>query len=480
MMLGLFAVALSAGRCGPVTYEDPLGRMLDRDRAASVRLAAAEQAAGQLRDDPQYLDTLRKLLWQWGHPTELRCHAFDQLVAQDEQATIDLLNQHLDDLSDWPTFDYIAEYAAGHRWIALTPGLIRRYALPSATYPDDERAERALLEQLHGKPIDQILEDCFNAGGDDAPNPGTQAAAWQLYCRLVGHDAARSRLATVEPRSPLVRDLRQGLQRLGVMPVNRHTIVWLRVITTLNPSFCREAAQAVAQLDASQHAGLELRHLPLLVQLNRADDARLHCARAKLIRSVADQLTGRMVHIRETGIFSSTAPHPQQFDNWSADMSWADLLLLDVLLDALNDQQIVGAWFSEAERDHADHTSEYGGLLTWDDRGRVIARPYAPQMSRHDLAYYAPPQLILDAYTALAHYHFHVQQPDNREYACPGPGDLKRVAQAQRLNGLVLTSVDDGVLNVDFYCQPQIVVDLGELRPPAALHASGSTRSRPR
>jgi hypothetical protein len=82
----------------------------------------------------------------------------------------------------------------------------------------------------------------------------------------------------------------------------------------------------------------------------------------------------------------------------------------------------------------------------------------------HDRKYVSPKQLIVDAYTGLAHYHFHAQSLTHRDYAGPGRGDLERIGDRHRLNGLVLTFIDPQTLNVDFYRHGRVVIDLGTIR----------------
>jgi hypothetical protein len=64
---------------------------------------------------------------------------------------------------------------------------------------------------------------------------------------------------------------------------------------------------------------------------------------------------------------------------------------------------------------------------------------------------------------ALFHYHFHAQRPDNRDYAGPSNGDLVYADRFGRAC-LVFTTVDEGVLNADYYQPGGARLDLGMLR----------------
>ena len=153
--------------------------------------------------------------------------------------------------------------------------------------------------------------------------------------------------------------------------------------------------------------------------------------------------------------------HPQQFQLWSAELPWADLATMKALAQVLGSERVVRAFFAHADQDVVDNTTEYGGLLRLDDKGEPYVHAYTPMIRSHDLKYIPPKELILDGYTALAHYHFHAQEYHNRRFAGPGLGDLDRIARTQRFTGLVLTFIDRDTLNVDLFFAPDVVIDMG-------------------
>ena len=103
-----------------------------------------------------------------------------------------------------------------------------------------------------------------------------------------------------------------------------------------------------------------------------------------------------------------------------------------------------------------------------DRKGRFEILEFPPRIRHHDQKFLAS-QAMLDAgYTALFHFHYHVQRFRNDDYAGPGFGDVN-YADNTRANCLVLTSVRRGALNVDFYRHGRVLVDLG------VIEASGRT-----
>jgi hypothetical protein len=127
---------------------------------------------------------------------------------------------------------------------------------------------------------------------------------------------------------------------------------------------------------------------------------------------------------------------------------------------ALEVPEVAAHLFDYAARDRGDTSTEYGGVIDLDAAGRFQVLEFAPRLRFHDERFQASPEMFDAGYTALVHFHFHVQRPRNEEYAGPGLGDME-YAQSTRANCLVLTSVGEHRMNVDFYRHDGVVVDLG-------------------
>jgi hypothetical protein len=126
---------------------------------------------------------------------------------------------------------------------------------------------------------------------------------------------------------------------------------------------------------------------------------------------------------------------------------------------------VVQAFFTQADDDLLDPTTEHGGVLL--AKNHVIeAHAFDPSYRKQNYKF-IPPQAMIDAlYTGLAHYHFHAQAEHNRDFAGPGLGDI-RLAASLEMNAIVLTFIDDDTLNVDYYQPNGAVVDIGVIRRPS-------------
>jgi len=451
--------------CGPKAYDDPLGKMMDKGDAAERRLAAAEQAEREFPDDPERLNALKQLVVAFGHPDAMRIYAIDALIRHNETEAKAYLRTALPRMNSWPAMQHLLDTAVERDWVDFTPALVRNYARPAYVYRDHERPEIAALQALN--PGQSIYDIAF-AVLTDEPNADVRerAAAWALLNRLTADRAALlARLAEADvPDDPLVMDLRAAAADLHVTADSLETVTWLQMLRSpLYAGFWQRAERAVATLDEHQRRGLALRHLGLIVQMHESGDPALRRSRDELLDELTRFVDRQRHYLKSADYDGHNDDHPQRLAQWADELTWADLLVMHRLTRLMADRRVVAAWFAQADEDHDDASTEYGGLLEWDAAGELRPVRYKPMLRRHDRAYYAPKSLTLNGYAAFGHYHFHAQRHNNARYAGPGRGDLDRIADAHRYSAVVLTFIDENALNVDYYRRGDVVVDLGTI-----------------
>jgi hypothetical protein len=124
----------------------------------------------------------------------------------------------------------------------------------------------------------------------------------------------------------------------------------------------------------------------------------------------------------------------------------------------------LGELFGVADIDQRDSTTEHGGMIWSDARGFHVQHfPPRGSPAPDDRRFTAPREMIDFSGAALAHFHMHVTQWRNRDYAGPSPEDLDYAARFGR-TCLVLTGIGRDALNADAYFPTGAVVDLGEVR----------------
>lgn len=468
LMMAATVLMLTGCATAPKHYEDPIAVMMDRTQSHRARWGAVKQAEAEMFRDPKRIAALQKLVWVRGYPVDYSNYAVDQLIAIDEAEAKKFLASAIIICRDWDTINHIIDTAVERQWVDFVPALVRNYALTTQVYRDADRPERKAIEKLKpGVPVEQVVMRVFAEGTDASITQ--RAAAWDLLNRLTDdpdHPAKLiAALNAIEAKDPLVADLQAGARELGIVPDSMETVTWLQMLRTpLYGSFWQTARGVAGKLNDEQRHHLELRHLPMLVYISHAQPSLLSASHAELRDRVFGFTESQEHHLKGPTYDGPMDEHPQSFRESESKLCWADLLTLAAVSGWMNDRAMVDRWFAGADADVADNTTEFGGLVLMDKNYGAYPQLYKPMMRRHDLIYYAPKELVLDAYTALAHFHYHAQKYKNRQYAGPGIGDMKRTARTQRFSALVLTFIDRDTLNVDYYQPEDVVIDMGTIR----------------
>jgi hypothetical protein len=446
--------------CGPTPVGDPLAVMLDRDRDPVQRLAAAKQIGEltDLPDTPRVVTALHRVLWSDGQPTALRLWAMDRLIEYDPDAFWRIAQRRIREVDLWPVLEPLIDRSVLRGDSGFTAALVRSYTRGSQIYSDDLRPERRAIEALNpGLTVERAVWSVF-VSEDDAVTMAACVDAWTLTHRLVGAEQARKMLMETDSQHPLILDLRSA-GWLGVLPANREGVLWLMHVRDVEGgTYWARAKRLAGQLNESQRAGLELRHLPVLMVV---DESAFGLDKSALLLRVGGRLSMvKGTRRTEPGI-AMTLPG-ESLSGHADSLCFADLLTIERVLDALSDRSLVTALFIQADRDLADTATEHGGVLAQEVR-RVAALGFPAKLRAHDQKFYSSDALIRRMYTGLAHYHFHAQQFRNAPYAGPGAGDL---GFAQRLgaNAVVFTFLDRDTLGVDYYQPGGVVVDLGTIK----------------
>lgn len=463
-VLGVLGLGLGLAGCSAtVNSSDPLRTLLDTHASTAHRLEAANASRQPDPLAPARVKAMQQLLWSPQQPLELREWAMREWTALDTQGFQKELRTHLPRVQQWRTLELLLEHIRQQGWRELTPAIVRQYAREVRNVPDEQRPERAVLDALNpGVSIEGLACELLADPGMRA-NLIERVAAWELLCRLMPRDRREAWLQGLSGASPLVVDLQTCLRDLRTLPTNREGVLWL--VYLRDPSQDSRwdlAKQKVRQLTDQQSRSLELRHLTVLVNLR---DEELAETPNSIRAGVRDRLSRARTHPTAAEHDAAAAPMPVMWDAIEQRLSWADLQTIRLLLRAIDQPEIRASLFSQADADQRDTTSEHAGVL--DIRADAHAssftsEPYEPLLRDHDRKFHAGPDMIVRLYTALAHYHFHAQQPGNAAYAGPGRGDLD-FARRLNLTCLVLTFVDENTLNVDYYDPAGNIIDLGVL-----------------
>lgn len=455
VLLGCCLVSCTAS----VEPHQAAGVALDREQLTPRRINAVTLVpVGET-------DALYSLVWFSGHPMPLRETAVDRLINDDGEAFWDQIDRRIVWIDDWPMIRLLCERATADSVSRFIPSAVESWARPSTTIADADRPERlaiAALCETH-TPEQVVRTLCLGQSVDSEPaDLRLREAAWAVYARVASDAELRGVITQSAGDDPLLGPLAVVAPAVDVLPADREALLRLDTLVALSSEaqWRRRAAYRAAALDEGRVPGIAARHLPAI------DHAvgRAGASREQLLTELRDRLKDRRHYDRgDDADGQYIEPRPERLADHAERVSRADLLALLLIDDAVGEPGVRDTLFEQADADRADTTTEYGGVLTWDASGEIVAQAFAPTLRQHDRIYFASDACVTAMHTGLAHYHFHVQQPDNAPWAGPGGGDVK-FAELLHANCIVLTSVDVDTLNVDAYFPGGIVVDLGCIR----------------
>jgi hypothetical protein len=478
------AVVFMAGCAEPsIVRQDPEAALKAPSLSSRERTRAIDQIWTNAGGGEAGREQMERIAWGTGYPRGVRWDAIQRLINDPDdhghEKTRRTLRLLMQDEPDRALRRQIAEEAARRGWIEFTPVIVRSLALTPVPERLSEVPEYAALRTLWpSRSVEETAMDVFVSpvgegvtGYERSRAERNRDSAWVVLARLDASGASRVRmlsaLGAAGADDPLVGAVMACLRDLGCIPLTPSQVKWVRELRDfthdglLGPSgqarstWWSQTASAVARLDPAQREGLRLRHMESLRWAAEHRGQWLTASRAQLLAQLRGRLAGRQTFARGS---ESLADHADR-------LVWGDLLTMLVLDDVVRSPGMARVLWEQAVADHKDTTTEYGGILELAPSGTWTASLYPPRAidRRSDREYIAPPELFARGPLALAHYHFHAQSLRNREYAGPGPGDMAFAVEQGRAN-LVLTPVDDGVLNVDYYAEGNIAVDLGTIR----------------
>jgi hypothetical protein len=462
------AAALTA--CGPVVVDDPWAELADPG-GMPVRQMAAMKELDAVGPDEAYAEALEDVMWRPGYTVRVREEALDRLAVIDPEGLQRDIRLHLPNLGIWGWLERLCGIIAERDWRDQTPALISSWARHVDHLPDfRDRPEYDALVALWGE--DAVVEVVFRTFVEtrSVAKQGLRLRCWELLHRLGERDrlAALVRRSQPDPGDLLLVDLQAGAAELGIVPERREEIVWLRELR--QPAYAElwsNAVEARGRMLSAERDALRVRDIPVIAAAWVHEPALLETSRSELYGRVEAYLDGRPHYAHESAYASRGGTNSLRISAYRDELTWGDLAAILMAIRALEVPEVVAHLFDYADRDHEDETTEYGGVIRLDERGRFEILEFPPRVRQHDQKFIASRDMFKASYDALFQFHDHVQSYRNRKYAGPGYGDLV-FADSARCNCLVFSFIDRDTINVDYYRYDRVVVDLGAIRRPSA------------
>lgn len=467
---GLAAIFLCSCESMP-SASDPISTL--KNPAASGRQQQAALASLQRNpaEDPATNQALASVVSSDKHTPDIRVASLNELAERDLPALKTAIRRSLPRSTSWAWITRASQIIAERGWIDLTPALVSSLARPVMQPKDDfDRPEFIALVKLHGSSnIADVVYNTF-VDSNSISEQGLRARCWDLLHRLGQRDRLIALLSSGElpPKDALLADLRASATELGIIPHNREEILWLRKLREpARADFWSRAVSAVAALPKQRRAELEMRDLPIIVSASLYDPDLLRTPAGTLYDRVDTYLTNQSHHVQASNFDGFAGNSRQSLAEHQEQLTWGDLAAMLIAVRAIQVPEVVAHVFNYAERDRADKTTEYGGIISLDSRDRFAIREFIPVIRQHDQRFEAPQKMLDVAYTSIFHFHLHAQNHRNSAYAGPGYGDIN-YANNTRANCLVFTFMNPNTMNVDYYRHDGLVIDLGEIKRPAS------------
>ncbi|MSR19230.1 MAG: hypothetical protein EXS00_08760 [Phycisphaerales bacterium] len=470
--LSLLLLLLVAA-CAVKVPSDPLGTLSDPAQLPSLHEVCLTDLDKNLAD-PQYQRVLRRIVSQPGYPVATRRAALARCIQADRAGLIAALELTLPKMDALEWRRELCGRIAALNWKEMTPTLIRAWARPMGGWIPNpaDRPEALALAQMWG--ADRVPDVIFDTmlKADPITESNLRARCWELLV-LTGNRARLVELLKADPAQgappdALLFDLRRAANEVGVLPCNREEILWLQALTSdKHAELWRQACQAVRSVPPEVRAELTVKDLPVIVAVAAHRSDLLKLTRQQMYDSLA-------AHIEE----GAGERHTATFEGWGGgrsetlashrnQLTWGDCAAISLALEALRIPQVREHIFNLADRDLQDLSSEHGGLLRLDSKGRFEISEYPPRVRGGDLRFEASNQMFEDGYGAISHFHCHAQAYENSRYAGPHLGDFT-YADATGVNGIVFTFISHNRINVDYYRRGEVVVDLGTIQRPGS------------
>lgn len=464
----LFSLILCfLGGCASQPDPDPLKTLSGPSITGTTHVRAMEQLDETAPNDPQTLKVLHTIVARDTYSIDARTAALNRLAERDLDNLKRTIRQWLPRAESWGWIIRCSEIIAERGWIDLSPALVSSWARPIPTMRDEmQRPEYQALAKLHGpENVTEVVYALFMEA-KSVGEQGLRTRCWDLLHRLRQRDRLVQLIASSEVAEDdlMLLDLKAGAAELGLIPNTREEILWLRQLRMPeHAEFWSRAVAAVQQLPPARRAELELRDIPILVSASLHDPGLLQMSRDELYAHANAYVRDQPHYAHESNYDNIGANTKQRLHDHRNDLTWGDLAAMQIAIRAVQVPEVVAHLFNYAERDKADDSTEYGGVIALDARDRFEILEFQPVMRRHDREFIAPQRMLDAAYTSIFHFHLHVQNYRNVDYAGPSYGDLN-YADSTRANCLVFTFVNENTLNVDFYRHGRVVVDLGVIK----------------
>ncbi len=340
--------------------------------------------------------------------------------------------------------------------------VVKLWASKEALKPKEEQTYRQIVERSSGMAWQDALLDAL-----DKPEFFARGSAIEVLAARLPPPELRQRILAVRPRTVAVLSMQEFARRFEFVPTTRRELLATVALVRRKQRYMTPASHLAAQWRAQHRYRFNVRDFHLLSALASDPLRDTSLSRAQLVRTVSQAIARRRATSRGTARSGSKIVFRRRrlvdFDGQVESLSTVDLWNLLLLEEMLSRWRVRRMLQVTAQRDRADRTTQWGGLLFYES-GHAEATLYWAGAKQGDDQYVPSKRMMLDAVDALGYFVGHFSNP-SEDPRLAGPTDEEMAfAKASNLYGLVLTSVAPDRLNAAYFSPAGIVVDLGDYR----------------
>jgi hypothetical protein len=327
-----------------------------------------------------------------------------------------------------------------------------------ATQPvggDNEQVFEDLVEELsQNESWSAALVESLGTKGFMA-----KGSALEVLATRLSHDQFAAEIRAARPAHISIATLQTFLSTFDYIPQTRDELV--RAVSLFKDE--RESFDQVAALyrkwNRADGYTFQITDYPLLKELVRNPGA----VDTSRVRLMAD-LTSKMKDLRHQPHYTggdSSANYNNRLYELKDDLTMADLWRISLLMDLLNRPSVRAGLEYLADRDEADTTTAWGGLLFYEG-GNIEARRYPPlkEGADNDLAFRPTERMLSDADGAIGRFVCHFDDTDNANRVGPTRAELASAA-VNGYAGMTITRLDEDNFTAHYFTPDGDIVSLG-------------------
>ncbi len=430
-----------------------LARVLDRDLQPSLRLESMKLAARTGQEDPAIRQQLAGVLDEPGLPDTFRNSVLEFLLQRDYPELAGHVVKLLPELeANTQLRQATLEWLSRHGGPEVLAAVVKLWAEEEPGGPSEPRFRLVVQRISGGTPWDEAILAALNDEGFSARGSGIAV----LQARVEPATLKR-RLLAMDAETPSMGALKRFISWFDYVPADGEEFVAVAILDSQHRDRLPATAKLYNTWKDQFGYSFNVRDFHLISRL-AADPLWSNRPRRQVVRDIAAALKARKHISRATG---GAAPGYEE-DFWvnQDKLSIADLWNLMLVNNLLGRRRVQVALGIMADRDRADRTQPWGGLVFY-EQGQAEAKIYPADATQGgDLLYVPTDMTRRHLRDALCLFHGHFESADNRLRAGPDKEEM-RLAREGNYYGLVLTSVDKDHFAAHYYTPGGTVISLG-------------------